>query len=91
MGITKVPRDMFEAGKDFKYGLLQYRMNQFTQFSKWAVFCSQDLTGEVLKILEEFTKCGSHFKYINTAPDCFFVENDAVGDWVDGMKKQLTP
>jgi hypothetical protein len=89
-GNAKVPRDMFDAGRDFKFNLLQYRMNQFTQFTKWAVFCSQDLTGEVLKVLEEFTKCGNHFKYLTTPPDCFFVEKDTLKDWVDGMKKQLT-
>lgn len=66
-------------------------MSQFTQFTKWAVFCSEDLTNEVLSILEELTKCGSHFKYLTTSPECFFVEKDQIQEWNDGLTKQINP
>lgn len=75
-GQSNMPRDMFDAGRKFKSECLDHRMNQFTQFTKWAVFCSEDLTNEVLAILEEVTKCGNHFKYFTTPPECFFVEKD---------------
>lgn len=88
-GPSKLQRNLSEKSQEFYYQVLQHRMASFTQFKKWAVFCSKNILESVMKILKFLTECGDHFKYLSTKPECFFVESDSEKDWKDGLKNQM--
>lgn len=88
-GPSKIERNFLKKEYDFRDRVLQHRMNQFQSLKNWVVFCPQNCTEKAVQILTDLSTTGSHFKYFDSKPQCFFVDSESDKAWLEGFEKQI--
>lgn len=88
-GIHKLQRNLCTTHDNFRNQALQLRMNQFSTLNKWVVFCPFEIREKAVEILTLLTQCAEHFKYFESAPDCFFVDYDTEDSWFEGIRNKI--